>query len=166
MLLDTGRLSFADNAKLNELNVVKMDLLTTSEKSFYRTNLSEVSLSPKEGEEVGKQVVGAVLEKSIEDKTSKLIVYANNMFATDAAINIQAQTFSAVRLYNNLDLVLNSVEYISEVEDKITIRKDIEMTTYTATESQDLVVKIIIFVIPVLIIIFGVVVWGLRRRKK
>lgn len=61
---------------------------------------------------------------------------------------------------------MNSVSYVSEKEDAITIRKNVEITNYTATETQDIVVKTIIFGVPVLIVLIGIVVWQLRRRKK
>ncbi|MCI9365533.1 MAG: GldG family protein [Clostridia bacterium] len=167
MLLDTGKLKFVDSDKLSELGVVKTDILTTGEKSFYRRDLSIPNAAPVEGEEIGKQVVGALLEKTIEEeKISKLVIYANNLFATDQQIPIGQQIISAVYFYNNLDLVLNSVAYVSEKEDAITVRKNVETTYYTATETQDKVIKAIIFGLPVLIVLVGIVVWQLRRRKK
>lgn len=167
MFIDSGKLTFVEEAKFGELGVVKTELLTTSDKSFYRTDLSITSLVPIEGEEVGKQVVGAVLEKSLPgDSTSKLVIYANSLFAADYPMRVGEQTISAVYLYNNLDLVLNTIEYISEKEDLITIRKGVENTYYTATETQNTIIKVIIFGVPILIIIVGIIVWQLRRRKK
>lgn len=167
MLLDSGRLKFVDNDKLSEIGVTKTDLLTTSDKAFYRRDVSIASLSPAEGEEVGKQVVGAALTKKLEeDKTSKLVIYANNRFASDIPVTLGQQAISAIYLYNNIDLVLNSVSFVAEKEDTITIRKNVEVTNYTATETQDIIVKVIIFGIPILIVLVGIVVWQLRRRKK
>lgn len=167
LLLDASRLNFVDDEKLEELGVTKTDLLTTSDSAFFRQDMSITTITPEEGETVGKMVVGAELDKKINDETtSKLVVYANNLFATDYPISVASQTVPAVSLYNNLDLVINSVSYIAENEDQISIRKSQEITFYTATEEQNRVVMAIIFGVPVLIVILGIVVWQLRRRKK
>jgi len=73
---------------------------------------------------------------------------------------------SAIGFYNNKDLGLTATGYLAEVEDAITIRKGVESTQYTATETQNRIIKIIIFSVPVVIIILGIVIWQLRRRKK
>ena len=70
-----------------------------------------------------------------------------------------------VSLYNNSDMILNSVSFLNEREDTITIRKNSDEVTYTVSELQNNIIMAIIFTIPVLIIILGIVVW-LRRRKK
>lgn len=54
VFLDSGRLKFVDDEKFSEIGVTKTDLLTTSDKSFYRRNVSIASLSPVDGEEVRK----------------------------------------------------------------------------------------------------------------
>ena len=68
--------------------------------------------------------------------------------------------------HNNADMILNSASYLNEREDTITIRKNSEEVTYTVTEQQNIVIMTIIFAIPVLIIILGIIVWQVRRRKK
>ena len=167
ILLDSGKLSFDDAEKLEELGIVKTDILSTSEKALYRTDLSSGTVSQIDSDELGKQVLGAVLEKTIdENNTSKLVIYANNAFATDMLISVNAESYSAVQLYNNMDLVLNSIAYVADTEDRIVIRKNIDTTMYTATETQDTIVRILVFGIPIVIIVLGIVVWQLRRRKK
>ncbi len=166
LLFSAGKLEFAEN--LSDLGVTRTDLLTTSDKSFFRTNLEDISMTPKEGETVGMNVLGAILEKTAENEenNSSLIIYTNAMFATDAPILSGNTRIPAIAVYSNQDLILNSVEYVADVEDPITIRKDMEITQYTATEAQDRLIKIIIFGLPILIIISGIVIWQLRRRKK
>ena len=168
MLLDASKLTFAEDSALEELGVTKTEILTTSDKAFYRTDLSIKSTDKAtDKDEVGTFVVGATLEKALEDdKTSKLVIYANNAFATSAPMQIGSQIIPAIGLYNNLDIALDSVEYISEVEDQISIRKTVENTYYTATETEDIIIKVVIFTVPVIIILAGIVVWFLRRRKK
>ena len=62
--------------------------------------------------------------------------------------------------------MLNTVAYLSNREDSIRIRKDLGVVTYTATELQDQIVKVIIFGVPILIIIIGIAVTIIRKRKR
>lgn len=167
LLLDTGKLEFVDD--LSSLNVTKTDLFTTGETSFYRTNIQDPSSTPAEGETVGASIVGAILEKqSVEEGkgNSKLIVIANNLFITDRVINTGSSQVIAIGMRDNLEFALSSVAHLSEVEDELAIRKEMKITQYTATESQDRLIKTIIFALPIFIILLGIVVWQLRRRKK
>lgn len=159
---------------LEELNVVETDLATTSENAYFRTNFNNSSASVAEGEETGTFVVGAQLEKTITEaneetgeqaKTSTLIIYGENDFVSDYQLAQNSQ-YPAIQLAYNKDLVLNSLAYLSDREEDITARKSTGTVTYTATEQQDTIVKIIIFAVPVLIILAGLIVWQKRRRKK
>ncbi|MCI8396454.1 MAG: GldG family protein [Clostridia bacterium] len=169
LLFNTGKLEFIED--LTTVGVTKTDLLTTSEKSIYRTNLQDVNIKPGEGEKEEKSIVGALLEKQISDseKTSKLVIIANSAFATDTPVytsNSSSSRMPAIGFYNNREMVLNATNYLTETEDSISIKKEMIVTKYTPTEAQDRLVKLIIFSVPVLIIIIGIIVWQLRRRKK
>ena len=72
----------------------------------------------------------------------------------------------AVELYNNKDIILNSISHLTERTNTITIRKDDDSETYTVTAQQDSIIKMIIFIVPVVIIILGVIVWIIRKRRK
>lgn len=174
LLPGAGKLEFADN--LNDLGVTKTDILSSGDKSFYRTNLEVLKLTPQEDEKEETSVIASILEKKIgnneensnesEEITSKLVVFASNAFASDAAVTVGNQQVLVVGLYQNKDLIMNAIEYVAEIEDPITIRKTISVTQYTATEAQTIRVLIIIFTLPAIIILLGIVVWILRRRKK
>ena len=47
-----------------------------------------------------------------------------------------------------------------------TIRKNSEITTYTVTEQQNTIILAVIFTIPAVIVVIGIIVWQVRRRKK
>ena len=119
-------------------------------------------------DEEGKATVGALLTKKVDDDTtSKLIVYSNNVFITNMQISINNQYYLyAYEFYNNEDLALNSISYLTDREDTILIRKDTETSTYTVTENQQRIILAIIFAVPALIIIAGIIIWQVRRRKK
>ena len=96
---------------------------------------------------------------------SKIIVYGENYFISDYQLSENSQ-YGAIQLAYNKDLILNSIAYLVDREEDITARKSTGTVTYTATEQQDTIIKIVIFTVPILIIIAGIIVWQVRRRKK
>lgn len=167
VLASAGKIDIASDEKLQELNVSVNTLLTSSEKSFYREDFSITKTTKTEEEKSGPFTLGAEFIKKIdENTTSKLIVFSNCSFITDMAITAGNTQVKLINLYNNKDIVLNSIAYLTDREDSIKIRKDTGSVTYTATGEQDNIVRLIIFIIPVIIIIFGIIIWQIRRRKK
>lgn len=166
--INSGKINLADDEKMEKLGVTSEILATTSDKAFYRSNLSISTTSKVSGDEEGKAVVGALLTKKIDDdKTSKLIVYSNNVFITNMQVAVNSQYyFYAYEFYNNQDLALNSISYLTGRDDTILIRKNTDVTTYTVTEQQQIIILTIIFAVPLLIVIAGIIIWQVRRRRK
>lgn len=166
--INSGKIILKDSKTLEDLGVEVETLATTSQKAFYRSDLGIESTSKQNGDEEGIATVGALLTKKIDDETtSKLIVYSNNMFVTSTQIQLNSQYYLyAYELYNNEDLALNSIAYLTDRDDIIMLRKDVEVSTYTVTEQQEVIILTIIFSVPAIIIIAGLVVWQIRRRKK
>lgn len=173
IFIDATKLNFLGEEELANLNVTKNDLLTTSSKAFFRKDFSIQTLEKTQSDEEGVFVVGAELEKTIkendeenEEKSvkSKLIIFGDNNFISDYPIsNNQTPIFV---LGKNKDLILNSMAYLVDRQEDITARKDIGTVVYTATEQEDLIIKIIIFTVPSLIIFAGIVVWFVRKLKR
>lgn len=166
-LANPGKIQFADSTKLEELGVTYETIASTSEKSFVRTkfDINSTSRTNQDSAE-GSSIVGAYATKKLsDDKTSQLIIYSDETFASTSQLIIGNQPVYAVYLYNNEDVVLNSVAHLTEREDTITIRKTSETENYTVTEQENVIIKTIIFVVPVIIIIIGIGVWIYRRRK-
>lgn len=157
-----------DSEKIESLNVTYETLMQTSSSAFVRTNLNQSSTTRTSSDsEVGTYNVGVLATKTVGDNsTSKLIIYSNEIFASDMTITIGNYKYSLVNLYNNMDIVANSISYLNEREDTITIRKNYDSVTYSVTTQQHSVIMAIIFITPIVIIIAGVVVWQVRRRKK
>ena len=66
-------------------------------------------------DEEGEFKIGAIINKEInENTTSTLIAFANNSFVTDYEIAISSQNIPCIYLYNNKDLALNSISYLTE----------------------------------------------------
>ncbi len=192
IFINATKINSMDESKLTELNVTKTDLLTTSSESYFRTNFTINSDSAQSEDKVGTYTVGAMFTKTIKDenaqtnndetsvndennseeskkeenaKTSKLIIFGENYFISDIPLTQNSQA-PVIQYRQNKDLALNSIAYLVEREEDITARKNTGTVTYTATETENNIILAIIFIIPVAIIIAGVVVWVIRRRKK
>ena len=173
ILINATKIDTLGDEELNSLNVSKSVLLNTSSKSFFRKDFSIQTVAKTEQDEEGEFVVGAELVKTIseaneeEGKTavkSKMIIFGDNNFITDYPIG--NGNSPVLVLAKNKDLILNSMAYLVNREEDITARKSTGTVTYTATEEQDTIIKGVIFGVPALIIIVGIVVWILRRRRK
>lgn len=160
--------------KLEELKVKKTELALASKDSYFRTNFNNQQDAISSEDEKGTFIVGAELEKTIKEKneetnesavTSKLIIYGENYFVSDYQLSQNSQ-YGAIQLAYNKDLVLNSIAYLVDRPEDITARKNTGTVTYTATEEQDTIIRTIIFAVPFIIIIVGIVIWQIRRRKK
>lgn len=167
--INAGKINFADDDKLKELGVTHETIASTGDTAFVRTNFNAKSSSKTdEDKEQGSAVIGAYANKKIsDDKTSQLIIYANELFASDKTVLINEQYYTyASELYNNKDVVLNSISHLTERNDTIIIRKSNEVENYTVSDQEDVIIKTIIFVVPIIIIFIGIVVWIFRRRDR
>ncbi len=169
-LINSSKLNIADTEELEKKDVTSEILASLSDKAYYRSDLKIDSLSKTGTDEDAKEAtVAAKFTKENEEKNpSQMIIFANTTFATNLTVQYSAGYYSyALDMYNNQDILLNSISYLTEREEFITIRKNDEtVNTYNVTGSQMAIVLGIIFAIPVFIIIVGIVVWILRRRKK
>ena len=167
--IDAGRIKFVDDDKLTELGVTYDAIATTGITSFERTNfnIQSYNRTEQDGEE-GSFIVGADITKKIsDDVSSELIIYSSEVSSTNVQIPISEQYYMyAVDLYNNKDIVLNSIAHLTERTEIITIRKDDDSEIYTVTAKQTTIIKIIIFSIPFIIIIIGIIIWFIRKRRK
>lgn len=174
IFVNATKINVVDDDKLDELNVEKTDLITTSENAYFRNNFTYSSDNPQKEEEQQAFLIGAQFDKTISvsnEETgekgivSKFIIYGENFFASDYQLTETAQTPMIV-YRKNKDLVLNSIAYLSDREEDIAVRKSTGSITYTATEQEDRIILAIISIVPIVIIVAGIVVWAKRRRKK
>ena len=110
------------------------------------------------------------MTKTIDDKTSsKLIIYGNDAFITDTQVRDGSGRISyMIYIFNNADLPLNSIAYLTNNDQDITIRKSYSdsKTEFTPTQAQKTIIMIIIFAVPIIIIIIGLVIWTIRKRRQ
>lgn len=167
-------LSYIDIEDEN-VNITKSNILTTSTKCYNITNLnSSFTQEALNQLEASQYVIGSEITRTLtstnengeETKNeSKLIVYGNTSFYADfyKTGNMQMQPIASM---GNASLALNSFAELTEQQNLITVKKSANVTKFESTAAEDRVVKVIIFGVPVLIILAGIIVWNIRKRKR
>lgn len=151
-------------------NVTESTILTTSSKCYFITDYTRgISDELLKNLETNTYTIGSEYTKTIGDgeneKTSKLVLYANTSFFVD---NFQDGNVQLATMSNpgNINLALNTFAELADEQDLIAIRKAENVTNFSTTEAQNKRVKLIIFGIPVVIIVVGLIVWKHRRNKR
>lgn len=169
VFLDCTKINVSDDETLKNLNVTKTDIISTNETALYRSDFTSSSSSKIESDEQGSFTLGALFEKKIgtdeKSKTSKLVMYSNDYFASSIPYS-QMYNDGWIDLYNNKDVALNTALYLTDSDVSLTIRKNTNTKTFTMTNQEYSIILAIVFVVPILIIIGGITVWQVRRRKK
>lgn len=171
ILFNATRLDFKSDEELENLGVKANPIIQSSENSYYRTDQTITSMAAQDGEETGSFAIGEEMVKTVGDKQSKLVIFGDNLFVSDSQINMTTgatttQSYNAINFRNNSEILLNAVSYLADRDPAVTIRKNTENVTYTATQKQDLIIRSVIFLLPIAIIVFGIIVWQVRRRKR
>jgi ABC-type uncharacterized transport system involved in gliding motility auxiliary subunit len=143
-------------ADKNKSDVQDTELLKTSARSFTIPNLQqkEVKFDPKT-DTAGPLSLGVTGEKTNGDKDSRLVVIGDSDFAANQWVSLQ----------HNGDLFFNTIDWLAQDEDLISIRPKEETDRHlTLTEAQAAALRWVdqIFV-PGLIIFSGVFIWWKRR---
>lgn len=178
ILLNSTKIN-VNTDELSNLGVTEQDIITTSSTSYYRKDVSNTSIDTA-GDEQGGFTVGGIFTKKLSTETqensdeasddentlsSELVIFGDNNFISD--IQLTSQTSPMVILANNKDLMLNSIAYLTDNNEDITIRKDYtKASDFTPTDAQKLTILRVIFIVPIAIILIGFIVWQIRRRKK
>lgn len=169
-MIFASRLKFAED--LTSLGVIKESLITSSAESKFITDINSdlensLATAPAGISEIGSVVSKTVTTPEGEDKTSKLVIIANGTFFTELPFPLDTQG-TMIEVYFNKDVILNSIAFLAERENTVKIRKDLNISSYayTPTEQQARIVLTIIYVIPAFIIIAGIIIWRYRIKKK
>ena len=177
--IGAGIINFISDEELENQGIKIENLSVATDTSFLREDYEEYSTQRVEGDgDAAGKPIAALITKTIsneneESKESKLILIANSIFASDIPITLygadsnSSAYYLGVNFFNNRDLVINSVSYLSERTDNLIIRKDTgTVYTFTATEQEQNIIKAIIISLPIVIIVIGIIIWQIRRRKK
>ncbi len=174
ILVNATKINTVDENDFLGLNVDVSYLVRSGSKSYFRTDFTITSDSKMENEEEDSFVIGGLFDKTIQKENeetgekaikSKLIIYGENIFASDYQLS-QSMPAPLVVYRKNKDLVLNSIAFLSDREEDITVRKTTGTVTYTASEKENKIILTIIFSVPTIIILTGIIVWIKRKKQK
>ncbi len=135
-----------------------ISLLKTTEKSYGVHDIESGSLEKGEGDIEGPLTIAAMAEKPADQNGGKLYVIGSLQAIEVAGILTDAS-------YSNGDFIINSMSYLAGKGDAMNIRaKNITASALIMTEGQVKTVGILVqYIIPIIVILFGLVIW-LRRR--
>ncbi len=170
-------LSFAQRVLTNDvsednISVSTEKLLYTSNSCYNITDEDTINQGLSlDGVEQGSYTVAQKYTRSVstsdsddaETTQSNLILVGCSNFVLDNGF------YSSSSGTANESFVLNSFASLAGENDLITVQKySSESTAFTKTPTAfaDAVVKLIIFGLPVLIILVGIIIWIVRRRKR
>jgi ABC-type uncharacterized transport system involved in gliding motility auxiliary subunit len=131
-------------------------LLNTSEQSFAKDKITPgVQLKEEDNDQKGPLTLGAAASKTVSGKQARLVVIGDSDFASNGVFRFQ----------RNPDLFLNSVNWLAEEEDLISIRaKSPSNRSVTMSESQQRTFFwLSVLFMPLAVIGSGVYIWWKRR---
>lgn len=143
----------ADAAKTD---VTTTELIKTTERSWAETDVKGVQFEFNEGKDTrGPINLGVAASKKTGEKEARLVVIGDADFASNQYVQQQA----------NGDLILNTVNWLAQDEDLISIRpKSPTNRQITLTESQkNLIWLLTVIFLPVLVVMSGSYIWWRRR---
>lgn len=139
-------------------------LLTTSTKGYIKATEEllegEGQLAKDDNDQTGTMTLAMAVEKQAsEDTTGKLVYYSTPMMF-DATVNLASAG-------GNYDVVINSFGWMCEHESAISIHaKSMDGTQLQVSSAQaNLWSTIAVAVLPIALIVVGIVIWIVRRRK-
>jgi ABC-type uncharacterized transport system involved in gliding motility auxiliary subunit len=137
-------------------DVSTTELLKTSEESWAETEFKGNEAKFDEGKDKkGPITIGVAASKSVADKEARLVVIGDSDFASNAYAGLQ----------RNGDLFMNSINWLAQDEDLISIRpKNPTDRRVTMTSSQqNLLFWLTIVLMPGAVIASGIYIWWKRR---
>ncbi len=133
------------------------EVLKTGKNSWAESDYTNREVGFNEGEDIaGPVTIAALVEKKTDDKKLSLAIFGDSDFAKNGYWKNQG----------NADLFLNTVNYLAEEEDLISIRpKEIDDRRVTLTQADvKTIFYLVVIAIPLLVIIAGVVFY-IKRGK-
>ena len=165
--LGTTRIENKSDEELKKLNVDVKILAKTTNEAYYKTT-TDINIvnndTPK-----GTFNLAEVIEKDVGDnKKSKLVAIGTANFVSGIQLKITGQetTTPIAQLYNR-EMALKAVSYLTNRESTISIKKNNGTVTFsTPTGFEQAIVSIIILILPISIILAGIIIPIIRRKRK
>ena len=166
VMTDAGKINFKSDEELQALNVSTDNFITTTDKAYYNTETTG-ALIKDANDEVGSFVLGSVLTKKIDDNTnSRLVAISSAYFVSDIELKLSNTLVKPVALRNNKDIITNTIAFLSNKDDSVRIRKNTNLVTFLqVSDKEDKVVRLIIFGLPLIIIVVGVLMIVIRNNE-
>jgi len=133
------------------------ELCKTSEDSWADPDWKSGQVSYEEGKDIrGPITLAAAVSKAAGNDKMSLIIFGDSDFAKNGYFNNQG----------NVNLFLNSINFLAEEEDMISIRpKEVDDRRLTMTQADvSGLFYLVVIAIPVLVVILGIVVYFKRNR--
>ncbi len=173
LLAYAEKLKFAPSETLQALKVTYEELLGTTDTALFITNLSANAKEAAQTSETGKCTIAALVTKTISEAESeaiesKLVISGTGTFCADYVISEISTQYPLSYIGSNKDFAINSIATLASKDTGLKIRKDIAGTSYvfSASESQNRIVLAVIFSVPIIIILIGIVIWKQRKKRK
>lgn len=182
LLAYAEKINFASSEELENLKVTYEPLLETSDTALFVTDFASDAETAASTAQSGKFTIAADITKTISETSqtdengeeknnsikSQLVLCANGRFMTDYIISEISNQYPISYVGSNKDFGINAISVLAKKENGLKIRKDMAGTSYvfSASAKQNTVVLGIIFSVPVLIIIAGIIVGKHRKKRK
>ncbi len=152
----------AGSLELNKNNIRHAELtslMNTTEKSWGKVNLAASTLEKEEGDNEGPLTVAALSEVYGENGGSIMVI--GSLTAIELSGILQESS------YANGDFILNSIGYLTQTDGSMDIRaKVISASSLRMSQAQVVITWVLLqYIIPLIVIIIGLVVWFKRRYK-
>lgn len=134
-------------------------LLTTSDSAYSKVDINSSTIEKESADIEGPFNLGVAITENYNDVETKLVVYGSAY--------IIDESFMSYPSIGNMDLFLNSINYMSTDQETLAVRtRSIEQAYLTLNAAQvNLLAPVFVAVIPVIILAIGGFVC-VRRRKK
>lgn len=152
---------FSSSLALSDANVKKatvLPLLSTSEKAYSRTNFEVEGFSePANGDNPGIYTMSALAIKEQNGTETNVMVTGTSQILLNSLMEDNST-------YANGDYFLNSIAWMSHLDDSVKIRaKSLVSDTLKLTVGKGITYTIVIFVISIVVLVVGIIIWTRRR---
>jgi len=134
-------------------------LLVTSDAAYSKVDVQSDTVEKEEADIDGPFQLGVVVTETYGEAETKLVVYGSPLLIDESMV-----TYSSI---GNLDLFLNSVNYLSDQEETLAVRtRSLTQEYLTINAAQvNFWAVLVVIVLPALVLGFGGFIC-IRRRKK
>ncbi|MBR4022702.1 MAG: GldG family protein [Ruminococcus sp.] len=149
------------------VNIIKRnnDVLTSyvleSSKDAYQVPLANLS------EPSDEKAVTGFIALSQRQQAEQFDVYSSNLLTIGSVFMLDPAVMGNTNAYNNANFILNALNYVSGKDKSAVIpQKNLEQQVITIDQKQaDTVRNIVVYLIPAIVVICGIVVFVRRKNK-